>query len=94
MKDNIPVFLDRVKIIIDEFRRSGSRTVLTSDILGKYSGGFYSNIKIPPAYSFNALFGKVLKRNEKFLSIEEDESDVPINDDLGRQTSTSRWVLK
>lgn len=94
MPESIPVYLERVEKILNEFRRSNNKTVLTSDIIKKYSGGFYLNINTPAAYSFNALFGKVLRRNEKLLSIEVDVLDVPIDDDLGRKTKTARWLLK
>ena len=94
MQDSIPVYLERVIKILNEFRRSGRRTVPTSDILRKYSGGFYANRNIASAYSFNALFGKVLKRHGKDLSIKEVQSNVRITDDLKRQTKASIWLLK
>lgn len=90
MKEQIEVSLDRIKIIIDE---KMSRTFTTADILREYSGGFYSNISTPAVYSFNAQFGKLLKRNESKLQIKETRPKVPIKDDNGNNTKTSKWEL-
>ncbi|MGX9463590.1 hypothetical protein ACWXWU_20575 [Shewanella sp. A14] len=88
MKDNIEVCLNRVKDIIDEIDSTEFSTV---DVISKYSGGFYSNKGTPVNYSFNALFGKLLKRNQAILKIEKIKSGVVIKDDNGHETNTHTW---
>lgn len=88
MKDNISVCLNRVKNIIDQL---DCTEFSTADVISKYSGGFYSNKGTPVTYSFNALFGKLLKRNQSVLEIEKVESDVEIKDDNGHSTTTHTW---
>lgn len=90
MDEQIEVSLDRIKIIIDE---KMSRTFTTADILREYSGGFYSNIGTPPFYSFNAQFGKLLKRNESKLQIKEILPPVNIYDDNKHKTKSRKWEL-
>ena len=89
MDEKIDVSLDRIKSIIKKM--SGIFT--TADILREYSGGFYSNVGTPAVYSFNAQFGKLLKRNEGNLKIKEVLPKLDINDDNGHKTKTSKWKL-
>jgi len=88
MDERIEVSLHRIEKTIYSLR---GNTFTTADVLRKYSGGFYSNIGIPGVYSFNAQFGKLLKRNESVLKISEVNSGVKINDDNGHPTKTSKW---
>jgi len=88
MNEAIEVSLDRIKAIIsalsaDEFS--------TADVIRKYSGGFYSNLETPAYYSFNAQFGKLLKRNDKYLGIFQVAESAYIKDDNGHSTSSSTW---
>ncbi len=86
--DNIPVDLNKMfEIVANEL----CDTFTTADVLRIYSGGFHSNIGVPATRSFNALFGKILKRHEKFLNIREIRAGVSVKDDDGRQTSASMW---
>ena len=89
MDEQIEVSMNRIGEIISNLKND---IFFTSDVLSAYSGGFYSNIGTPAAYSFNAQFGKLLKRNRKFLKISEIEANVKIKDDNGHQTSTSQWT--
>ncbi|MDO9041615.1 MAG: hypothetical protein Q7U64_04610 [Desulfocapsaceae bacterium] len=88
LDERIEVSLSRIEAIINSFR---GNTFTTADVLRQYSGGFYSNIDTPAVYSFNAQFGKILKRNESVLNISEVNSGVKINDDNGHPTTTSEW---
>ncbi len=88
MDEKIEVSLHRIETIIDSLR---SESFTTVDVLKQYSGGFFSNISTPPAYSFNAQFGKLLKRNASNLKITEVESGVHIKDENGHSTTTSVW---
>jgi hypothetical protein len=90
MDEQIKVSLYRITTIINE---KMNNTFTTADILREYSGGFYSNIDTPASYSFNAQFGKLLKRNEKKLQIKEVSSKVYVIDDNGHKTKTSKWGL-
>lgn len=89
MDEAIPVSLDRIKAIIDGIT---SETFSTADVLRGYSGGFCSNHGTPAQFSFNAQFGRLLKRNENKLGIRELESDTPTDDDHGHPTRTSVWA--
>ena len=88
MDEKIKVSLSRIETIIDSLR---GNTFKTSDVVREYSGGFYSNIDTPAAYSFNAQFGKLLKRNADVLKISEVKSGVSVKDDSGHPTTTSEW---
>ncbi|MHC4371558.1 MAG: hypothetical protein ACYSW8_28415 [Planctomycetota bacterium] len=90
--DSIRVNLCTVKEIIDRFRQK-TASILTSDIIREYSGGFFSNIGIPAHQSFNAQFGKILKKHSVSLDIEEIAKDVPVYDDRGHSTTASRWAI-
>ena len=88
MDEKIEVSLSRIKEIVDSF---DGKTFTTVEVLHQYSGGFHSNIDTPAFYSFNAQFGKLLKRNESSLNIIEEKSGVSIKDDNGHRTTTSNW---
>jgi len=88
MDDVIEVSLDRVRAIIIEFHDA---RFSTADVIRSYCGGFFSNSGTPANYSFNAQFGKLLKRNETHLHIEQTEADSPIFDDHGHPTHSSFW---
>lgn len=90
MDEQIEVSLKRIKIIID---KKMGETFTTADILREYSGGFYSNVGTPAVYSFNAQFGKLLKRNESKLKIMEVLPKLNVNDDNGHKTKTSKWKI-
>ena len=89
-KDEIPVDLDTVKDIIKELFKAKD-IIRTSDIIRKYCGSFYSNKEIPASRSFNAQFGKLLKRNDAYLGIHEVRAGVSEKDDLDNPTTTSEW---
>jgi hypothetical protein len=91
MEEQISVSLKRIKSIID--KKITIKTFTTADILREYSGGFYCNVGTPPIFSFNAQFGKILKRNENKLNIKEIRPKVIICDDNGRKTKSSVWKL-
>ena len=86
--EQIEVSLRRIESCIEEI---GSDEFTTAEVIRKYSGRFCSNPGTPPYYSFNAQFGKLLKRNETQLRITEIESHRSIEDDDGHATTTSRW---
>lgn len=88
MKDSINISLDRVKSSIESIN---TPTFSTADVLRKYNGNFNSNLNTPASYSFNSQFGKVLKRNESELGIEELHSNQNIPDDNGHNTTSSIW---
>ncbi len=88
MDEKIEVSLSRIETIIDSLR---GNTFKTSDVVREYSGGFYSNIDTPAAYSFNAQFGKLLKRNVDVLKISEVKSGISVKDDNDHPTTTSEW---
>ncbi|WP_252177184.1 hypothetical protein [Endozoicomonas sp. 4G] len=91
MKDKININLDRVKSIIDSFDDAQFNT---TDVIRRYSGGFFSNKETPASFSFNAQFGKILKSNEDRLGINEIESNKAVPDDNGHETSTSVWAKR
>lgn len=91
MDERIDVSLERIKGIIDEFETS---EFSTADVIRGYSGGFFSNTGTPAFYSFNAQFGKLLKRNAVELMITEIASEVSIKDDCQKPTSTSIWAKR
>ena len=92
MDETIDVSLTRVRRCIDEcLQTSPSRTFTTIEVIRRYLGHFHSDVGTPPAISFNAQFGRLLKRNEARLGIVEDAAAEPALDDSGRDTSTSRW---
>ena len=89
MDEKIEVSLSRIETIIGSFR--GKVSFKTSDVVREYSGGFYSNVDTPAAYSFNAQFGKLLKRNADALKISEVKKGVSVKDDNDHPTTTSEW---
>ena len=90
MDETIDVSLARVSRCIDKcLRESRTNTFTTTELIGAYLGHFHSDVGTPPAVSFNAQFGKLLKRNADELGIAEVGADERILDDTGRETSTS-----
>ena len=90
MDERIEVSLARVAQCIEAV---GENQFTTADIVRKYCGQFCSNLETDPVYSFNAQFGKLLKRNETRLGIIEVGSDEHVRDDHGHSTKTSRWQV-
>ena len=89
MDETIEVSLDRVRAIIQTI---SSDEFSTGDVIREYGGGFFSNKNTPAHYSFNAQFGKLLKRNMGPLGIREIAANVPIKDDRGHETRSSVWA--
>ena len=90
MDEKIDISLKRVRNCIQELNR---KEFTTADIIRKYLGRFCSNMGTPATYSFNAQFGKLVKRNESELGITEIARNEAIKDDHGRNTTTSRWKI-
>ncbi|WP_415243813.1 hypothetical protein [Zhongshania sp.] len=90
MDEVIEVSLERVEKIIDGF---GADDFSTVAVLREYCGGFFSNKETPAYYSFNAQFGKLLRRNEERLGIVQVESAASETDDRVPpvKTTTSIW---
>ena len=88
MTEKIDVSLDRIRTIIDELPADGFST---GDVIRAYSGVFCSNLNTPVLYSFNAQFGKLLKRNESNLGISQIAESEPAKDDFDHPTSVSKW---
>ena len=88
MDEHIEVSLTRIACCINAL---GSPEFTTANVIGKYLGRFCSDVETPAVYSFNAQFGKILKRNETQLGITEIASNESIEDDHGHRTTASRW---
>lgn len=86
--ERIDVSLDRIRSIIDELPADGFST---GDVIRAYSGVFCSNLNTPAYYSFNAQFGKLLRRNESNLGIKQIAESHPATDDLAHPTRMSIW---
>ena len=93
MKDEIVVDLSVVRNIIDELRSRSVAEAHSSEIIRRYMGGFYSNQNVPAHLSWNAQFGRILKRHSDFLGISEVKADDPVLDDIKHRTSSSLWKL-
>lgn len=92
MDETIEVSLDRIRAIIAALAAEHpTGEFSTADVIRKYCGGFHSNLETPAYYSFNAQFGKLLKRNEKPLGILQTDESVSIRDDSGHPTHSSKW---
>ena len=90
MDEGIEVSLARIKSIIESFN---GNEFSTGDVIREYCGTFCSNIGTPAYYSFNAQFGKLLKRNVETLSITETDKSKTTKDDHGHSTTTSVWRI-
>ena len=88
MDERIEVSTARIVSCIEALGRD---EFTTADVIRQYSGQFCSNLGTPAAYSFNAQFGRLLKRNETRLGIIEIASNESTEDDHGHPTTTSRW---
>lgn len=88
MTEKIDVSLDRIRSIINELPPGDFST---GDVIRAYSGVFCSNLNTPAYYSFNAQFGKLLKRNELDLGIMQISKSDPAKDDFEHPTSESNW---
>jgi hypothetical protein len=88
--EEIKISLDRIENIISGFGEGEFSTVA---VVREYCGGFFSNKETPAYYSFNAQFGKLLKRNEERLGIVQVESGASETDDRVPpvKTTTSIW---
>jgi hypothetical protein len=95
MKDCIQVNIDEIKNIIDAFRKSRRRFIYSSDVIREYCGGFFSNLRICPAQSFNVQFARILARHSNILGISKHRERVSVRDD--RQpphlTTTAEWAI-
>jgi hypothetical protein len=86
--ETIDVSLERIRAIIDELPDD---VFSTGDVIRAYSGVFCSNLNTPAHYSFNAQFGKLLKRKKLDLGITQIAESRPTPDDHGNPTSSSVW---
>jgi len=59
-------------------------------LIRKYQGGYFKNTGTSPSQSFNANFGKLLKRNQTELGITELSSAEP----TGGATNSSIWLIE
>jgi hypothetical protein len=90
MDEKINISVERVRSCIQALNR---KEFTTADIIRTYFGRFCSNIGTPATYSFNAQFGKLLKRNKTELGITEIARNEAITDDHDHNTTTSRWKV-
>jgi hypothetical protein len=60
-----------------------------------HCGGFFSNLGIPPAQSFNAQFAKILARNSSVLGIRKCPKPVSVKDDRqpSHLTTAAEWAI-
>ncbi|MEC5318503.1 hypothetical protein VSX61_06065 [Brenneria populi subsp. brevivirga] len=72
--------------------RDEKMDIYTTDIINNYMGGVYRNKGVPVGISWNAQFGKYLKRHADELGIRELSPKNPIKID-GGSTSASLWDL-
>lgn len=86
------MLLRDIQIILNNFRRLGKVDVLTIDIIRAHQGT-YHNAKTSANKSWNSIFGKFLKSNERLLGISEIRKRVSAKDDDGNRTSCSRWAI-
>ena len=92
MDEQIGVSLSRVRECIESATQDrDSLEFTTTEVIQHYLGRFRSDLGTAAVYSFNAQFGKLLQRNAESLDIVEIDRDVPIRDDHGHETKTSRW---
>jgi len=69
MKDKITVYLNDVRDAIDHLRKKPTnQQAYTSQIIEEYMGFFYSNVGVPVYRSWNAQFGKILKKHASMLA--------------------------
>ncbi|MCM0147060.1 MULTISPECIES: hypothetical protein [Photobacterium] len=92
MAEHISVDTNRLMDVLAEMHEKQLPSVLTTDIIENYMGGFHQNKKVPPSVSWNAQFGKYLKANAQSLGITEiaAKEKVKLN---GTMTSASRWAF-
>jgi hypothetical protein len=94
MTEEIGIELSILDAILEVFRSEGAAEVTTLDILRRYQGGYFNNSNIAVNQSFNAKFGRALKRQEERLRIREVASRQPTTDDLKRKTTSSVWAIQ
>jgi hypothetical protein len=95
MKDFIEVDICKVEDIIEGLRKSGRSLIYSSDVIRAYCGGFFSNLGISPAQSFNAQFARILARNSSVLGISKRRERVSVRDDRqpSHPTTTAEWSI-
>ncbi|MEE3662557.1 hypothetical protein V2I52_11595 [Brenneria sp. g21c3] len=89
MIDAITVNFERLGESLNKLReKNNSGKALTTEIIEIYMGGFHSNKGVPVNDSWNAQFGKYLKRHAVELGISENRKNVRIGN-----TTASEWNL-
>ncbi|MDX5630734.1 MULTISPECIES: hypothetical protein [unclassified Brenneria] len=86
---------NRLEDTLDQLRtkvRNEKIDVYTTDIIDSYMGGVHRNKGVPAGISWNAQFGKYLKRHADELGIRELSSKNPLIID-GGNTRASLWDL-
>jgi hypothetical protein len=92
MTEHISINNVRLAAVLNQMRNIGNTSVLTTEIIEQYMGGFHSNRRVPVADSWNAQFGKYLKAHLQELQIVELEANVRVETN-GGTTHASRWGL-
>lgn len=88
----------RIHGVLNAFRKERAErdeprpSVLTTEIIDRYMGGFHSNLGVSASVSWNAQFGKYLKTKANELRLVEIEKDVRVVVN-GHLTTASRWLL-
>jgi hypothetical protein len=93
MTEEIIIEVSILERILNEMRTEGLRVTTTINILRKYQGGYLKNSGISASQSFNAKFGKALKRQEVRLGIREVEQNLAVVDDFNGRTTCSAWAI-
>ena len=83
----IPISIKRVRKCISQLQ--GEFT--SADILRGYIGHFHRDKGAPAATSFNAQFGKWLRKNKENLGIKWAGRDKHVIDDAGGKTRAVAW---
>jgi len=79
--------------LIGSKKKLTNQQAYTSQIIEEYMGFFYSNVGVPMYRSWNAQFGKILKKHASMLGIKELKKAQRIKDARGHSTQCSLWSL-
>jgi hypothetical protein len=90
---NLERWIPNLLNIIQRWRSDGRTEFYTGDLISEFNGIYAANIGTLPSNSINAHFGKELKRLCNRLGIRELEQKVPVPDNLGNQTTNSKWEI-
>jgi hypothetical protein len=88
-----PIIFSSVFNALEQLRTRGIVAACTADVIAAYKDEYVIDYGVAPARSWNAAFGRFLKKHRGQLRIAESQAKQPFTAADGGRTTCSIWAI-